>query len=143
MPILNYEAERDAKLHLRSDRSGKIATMKLPPETKPALLGAAAGAIALAFFGFNWGGWVSGGTMEKLVKDASSRAVITALAPICADNFQRAADSSSQLAELKKISSWQHAAFIEKAGWAKMPGTETISSGMATACAEMILAGKK
>jgi len=117
--------------------------MELPAETKPALMGAVAGAIALAVIGFTWGGWVSGGTVEKLVKDGSSKAVVTALAPICADNFKRAADSSSQLVELKKISSWQQAAFVEKAGWAKMPGSETIPTGMATACAEIILALKK
>lgn len=117
--------------------------MEFPVETKPALMGAAAGAIALAIIGFNWGGWVSGGTLEKLVKEGSNKAVISALAPICADNFKRAGDSAKQLAELKLISSWQQAAFVEKAGWAKMPGTDTIASGMATACAEMILALKQ
>jgi hypothetical protein len=116
--------------------------MQLPVETKPALWGAAAGAAALAVIGFTWGGWATGATVDKMVRDGSTKAVITALAPICADNFKRAADSSSQLVELRKISSWQQAAFVEKAGWAKMPGTATIASGMATACAEMILSLK-
>lgn len=116
--------------------------MEFPVETKPALMGAAVGALALAIIGFTWGGWTTGGTVDKLVKDSTSKAVVSALAPICADNFKRAADSPSQLAELKKISSWQQAAFVEKGGWAKMPGTDTISSSMATACAEMILALK-
>ncbi len=117
--------------------------MELPVETKPFLWGAAAGAIALAIMGFTWGGWVTGGTVDKLVKDGSTKAVITALAPICTDNFKRAADSAIQLVELKKVSSWQQAEFVEKAGWAKMPGAETIASGMATACAEMILSLKQ
>ncbi len=117
--------------------------MKFPIETKPALMGAAAGAIALAIIGFSWGGWVRGETAEKMVKEGSIKSVIAALAPICADNFKRASDSSNQLVELKKVSSWQQGAFVEKAGWAKMPGIETPSSGMATACAEMILALKK
>ena len=116
--------------------------MELPVNTKPLLQGAAAGAIALAIIGFTWGGWSTAGTVDKLVKESSSKAVVSALAPICADNFKRAADSPSQLIELKKISSWQQAAFVEKGGWAKMPGTDKISSGMATACAEMILALK-
>lgn len=38
--------------------------MKFPPETKPALLGAVGGAIALAIYGFTWGGWVGAGTAE-------------------------------------------------------------------------------
>lgn len=117
--------------------------MELPAETKPALMGAAVGALALAIVGFTWGGWFTGGSVDKLVKESSAKAVVSALAPICVDNFKRAADSSSQLAELKKVSSWQQAAFMEKGGWAKIPGTEKISSGMATACAEMILALKQ
>jgi len=38
--------------------------MKLPIETKPALWGAACGAIALAIVGFSWGGWVTGKKAE-------------------------------------------------------------------------------
>lgn len=116
--------------------------MNIPIETKPALFGAAAGAVALAIVGFTWGGWVTGGTAETMAKQSASKAVVAALAPICADNFSRGADATSQLAELKKISSWQHAAFVEKGGWAKMPGSTSIGSGLATACAEMILALK-
>lgn len=116
--------------------------MQIPIETKPALWGAAAGAVALAIAGFSWGGWVTAGTAETQAKQASAKAVVAALAPICADNFRRAANSPSQLVELKKISSWQQATFVEKGGWAKMPGTSSVDSSMATACAEMILALK-
>ena len=46
----------------------KVKIMEISKETKaavkPALWGAAAGAIALAIVGFNWGGWVTGGTAE-------------------------------------------------------------------------------
>ena len=38
---------------------------KLPAKTSPFLWGALAGAIALAIVGFNWGGWVTGGTSEN------------------------------------------------------------------------------
>ena len=116
--------------------------MQIPAETKPLLTGAAFGAVALAIIGFTWGGWTTSSTAEKLVKEGSSKAVASALAPICADNFKRAADASSQLVELKKVSAWQQASFVEKGGWAKMPGTEAVSSGTASACAELILALK-
>ena len=129
-------------MSLGSETSGKIETMQLPVETKPAIWGAVAGAIALAVIGFTWGGWVNATTADKMVREGSAKAVVAALAPICADNFKRATDSSNQLVELKKVSTWQQAAFVEKAGWAKMPGTQNIASGMATACAEMILAMK-
>jgi pimeloyl-ACP methyl ester carboxylesterase len=116
--------------------------MKLPVETKPAIMGAIAGAIAVAVIGFSWGGWLTANTAAANSKQASSKAVVAALAPICADNFRRASDSAGQLVELKKVSPWLQAGFVEKAGWAKMPGAASIESGMAGACAELILATK-
>ncbi len=116
--------------------------MQLPAEAKPAIWGAIGGAIALAVIGFTWGGWVTGGSVAASNKQAASKAVIAVLAPICVDNYARATDTSKQLTELKKISSWQQAAFVEKAGWAKIPGIPSVDSGMATACAEMIIALK-
>ena len=38
--------------------------MNIPIETKPALWGAAGGAVAAAIIGFTWGGWVTGGKAE-------------------------------------------------------------------------------
>lgn len=116
--------------------------MQIPVELKPALWGAAGGAAALAILGFTWGGWVTGGTAEALAAQKASTAVVTALAPICVDNFQRSTNAPAQLVELKKISSWEQASFVEKGGWAKMPGKASIDSAMARACAELILAMK-
>ncbi len=47
--------------------------MQVPSETKPALWGAAGGAIALAIVGFTWGGWMTTGTANKLAEWQSSR----------------------------------------------------------------------
>jgi len=64
---------------------GQGENMEISQETKatvkPALWGAAAGAIALAIVGFNWGGWVTGGTAETLAKNSAATAVVAALAP--------------------------------------------------------------
>jgi hypothetical protein len=38
---------------------------RLPENTSPFLWGAAAGAVALAIVGFNWGGWVTGNSADK------------------------------------------------------------------------------
>ena len=116
--------------------------MQMPSELKPALLGAVGGAAALALIGFNWGGWVTGSKAEVLANERASTAVIAALAPICLDNFRRGADAQAQLTELEKVKSWEQATFVEKGGWAKMPGTTSINSTMARKCAEMILAEK-
>lgn len=79
---------------------------------------------------------------EILAKDRVSKAVIASLAPICLDNFRRSKDASSQLVELKKVSSWEQAGFVEKGGWAKMPGVTNTDTAMARACAELIVADK-
>ena len=64
---------------------------KLPTQTTPFLWGAVAGAIVLAIFGFNWGGWVTGGTAERLAVGRADAATVSALAPICVAQFQKSA----------------------------------------------------
>ena len=111
-------------------------------ELKPALLGAIGGAAALAIIGFNWGGWVTGPTAESTAKQRVSAALVTALAPICLDNYRRSKDAGSQIAELKKAKSWEQGDFVEKAGWTKIPGPMAKETGVGKACAELILAEK-
>jgi hypothetical protein len=108
--------------------------MNIHPSLKPALWGATAGAALLAILGFTWGGWVTGGTAEN----RASSAVVLALAPVCLDQFQRTSDSIMQLAALKKVPSYDRTSFVEKAGWATMPGSTAPSSGVAKACAGLI-----
>ncbi len=102
------------------------------------LQGAAAGAIATIFIGFNWGGWVTGGSAKEMVQKSTSGALVSALAPICVDNFNRQANAAASLVELKLVSSWQQGSFIEKGGWATMPGTTTPDSAVARVCAETL-----
>jgi hypothetical protein len=123
-------------------RNKEQSTMKFPPELKPALMGAAVGAIALAIVGFTWGGWTTASSAAALAQKQASEAVIAALAPICVANFRRDKDSAAQLVELKKARSWEQASFVDKGGWAKMPGVESTDSAMSRSCAEMILAEK-
>ena len=110
--------------------------MEIPKETKaavkPALWGAAAGAVALAIVGFGWGGWVTGGTAETLAKNSAATAVVVALTPICVEKFQQAADASANLAEMKKATyAWDQSKFVEKGGWATMPGSTEPNSAVA------------
>ena len=85
---------------------------KLPAETSPFLWGAVAGAIALAIVGFNWGGWVTGGTSEKVAAGRADAAVLSALTPICVDQFQKAANAPASLAALKNTDSWQQGEYV-------------------------------
>jgi hypothetical protein len=57
------------------------------------LQGVAAGAVATMFVGFYWGGWSLGSTADKMVKERSDRAIVSALAPVCADKFRALPDA--------------------------------------------------
>ncbi len=113
--------------------------MKFPPETKPALWGVVGGAVALAIYGFTWGGWVTGGTAEKMAKQRGETAVIAALTPFCVAKFKASADAATHLAALKKISySFEQGSYVEKGGWATLPGSDKPNSDVARACAEAL-----
>ena len=105
---------------------------------KPALWGAVAGAAALAIIGFNWGNWHTGGFVTSLTEQKSREAVIAVLAPICAEQFKKGSDVTVQHAALRKESTWSRGTFIEKGGWATLPGQKSPTSGVAGACAEML-----
>ena len=109
---------------------------------KRLLQGAAVGAVTAMVIGFNWGGWTLGGTAKEMAQKSASSAVVAVLAPICVDKFQHATDSPGTLVELKKISSWQQASFVEKGGWATFPGSPTPDSAVARACGETLAALK-
>jgi len=100
--------------------------------------GIAIGAVATMLVGFSFGGWVTGGTARKTAERDAKYATIVALAPICVDKFENNADAAMNLSTLKKISLWQQASFIEKGGWATMPGASEVDMGVAQACAELL-----
>ncbi|MGI9419899.1 MAG: hypothetical protein ACR2RA_18905 [Geminicoccaceae bacterium] len=107
-------------------------------KTKPILMGAIGGAVALAIVGFGLGGWVTGGTAEELAEDRADSAVVAALAPICVAQFQQQSGVDTRLSELSEIRSFKRATYIVDGGWATMPGSEASNKDVARACAEMI-----
>jgi hypothetical protein len=103
------------------------------------LQGIALGAVATMIVGFNWGGWMMGSTAAKMADISAKSAVVAAIAPICVQQFQMSADAATNMAEMKKTTTpYQQAAFIEKGGWAMMPGSTTVSSGVSEACAKLL-----
>ena len=119
---------------------------KLPVETRPFLWGAAVGALALAIIGFAWGGWVTGGSAEKLAAERAEQAIVASLVPICVAQFQgqKSPDAKGRLAAMKAIESWQQGDYIQKGGWATMPGAadnaepnRDVASGCAAALVKL------
>jgi hypothetical protein len=100
--------------------------------------GAVAGAALSMAIGFGWAGWTLGGTVAKMVEESGRTAVITALAPISVDKFQHASNATENLAELRKTASYQQGTFVEKGGWATLPGSDASNYAVAQACANML-----
>lgn len=116
--------------------------MNIPVEAKPAMWGVVGGAILAAIIGFTWGGWVTGGTAAASATQRADSAVIAALAPICADRFKNTTDAASNLTALKKIDSWSQGDYVEKGGWAGLPGSIPPAqvTAVAKACATLLAA---
>lgn len=114
--------------------------MQTPEHTKPVLWGAAGGAVALAIVGFAWGGWTTAGKAELATRTQVDEAVVGALAPVCVERFQRAGDAPARLAALKEINEYERSSFIEKGGWAGVPGKDMPDrlSAVARACATLL-----
>lgn len=114
--------------------------MQFPEWLKPGLYGAACGAAALAIVGFNWGGWVTGGTARAMASDQSRTDVVTALSLICVDQSKRDPQLAERVTALKAASSWTRGDLVMKNGWATMPGTTAGNSQVAKDCAEKLSA---
>ena len=112
--------------------------MKTPEWLKPALQGAAAGAIALAIVGFSWGGWVTGGTAKQMASDQARLEVVAALVPICLEQSKQDPQVVVTLGELKDASSYQRSDMLMKAGWATMPGSSDPNRQVAIGCMEKL-----
>jgi hypothetical protein len=104
--------------------------------------GALAGAVATMVIGFAWGGWMLGSTATKMVDEASRSAVMAALAPICVDKFQHASNAAENLALLKKTASYQQGSFVDKGGWATLPGGDASNYALSQACATALADAK-
>src|SRR5260221_7838249 len=95
----------------------KASKMERFAKLKPALWGAAFGAVAISIIGFSQFGWTLGSTAERMANERAQTAVVGALGPICVERFQRQADAPAKLAEFNKVStSWDRRSFIENGG---------------------------
>jgi hypothetical protein len=113
----------------------------LQGESRTRLLqGIAIGAVASMVIGFSWGGWTTGGSANKLAAERADTAVVAALTPICVQKFLQNSDAKSNLAVLQKISSnWEQGDYLEKGGWATLPGATSPDYHLARACAEKLV----
>jgi hypothetical protein len=105
------------------------------------LQGATAGAVATIVVGFSWGGWSLSSTADKMAKEQSERAVVAALAPVCADKFRALPDAAAKTTALSKVRFWNRAAEFPKE-FITLPGEAYPSSALVYACSTLLLAPK-
>ena len=106
---------------------------------KPVFLGLVGATIFFVILFTHGSVWFNPWAAEALAKKAADAAVVTALAPVCVDQFKRANDASANLAALKKITSeYDQETFVTKGGWATMPGSDSPRYGVAKLCAQML-----
>ena len=108
----------------------------MKPETagkvKFGVWGLICGAVIAMIIGFAWGGWITGGTGQKLTDEA----VLASQAAICVAQFMKQPNYEEKLKALGEVGSWQRAEVIEKGGWDRMPGQEKAGYAVARACAD-------
>ncbi|AVX05239.1 hypothetical protein [Maritalea myrionectae] len=108
--------------------------MQLPTWTKPALWGAGAGAITLAFVGFTWGGWVTGASAEDLATEMTETAVAEVLTPYCVRSSKTDPKAKEIFVQYEEASAYQRRQIIEKAGWATPLGAEEPNRELVKTC---------
>jgi hypothetical protein len=98
------------------------------------------GSVVLTMIiGFAWGGWVTGGTARSMAQTIADEAVLKRLAPMCVVQFKQAPGKDQKLEELGKTDSWKRSEYVEKQGWATMPGEEKPDSKVAEECARLLM----
>jgi hypothetical protein len=102
------------------------------------LQGAAAGAVVTLVVGFNWGGWVTGGTAKDMVQRSSTTAVVAALSPICVDKFQHSAEGRHEHDRTEEGQLVPASVVHREGRWATLPGSDAANSAVAQACANML-----
>ena len=99
---------------------------------KYGVLGLVCGAVIVMIMGFVWGGWTTTGTTQRMTKEA----VLASQAAICVAQFMKEPNHGEKLKEFEKLSGWEKVQFVEKGGWAMMPGGEKADVYACRACAD-------
>jgi hypothetical protein len=92
--------------------------------------GIVGGAAIAMIIGFNWGGWSTSSTTQKM----SEEAVLASRAAICAAQFMNAPNHQLLVEEFLETTSYMRSDIIQKGGWDKMPGQGKAAWGVSSPC---------
>jgi len=111
-------------------------------QIKPFVWGMGVGAIVLLIVIFSAGWVVTSGSAQLKAKTMSADAVLARLAPIGVAQFMQDPNKEKRLQELKKLESWgenNRTDYVEKQGWATMPGEKNPDSSVADEVARRLV----
>ena len=116
--------------------------MQIPVWLKPALWGAAAGAVAISIVGFSQLGWYTSSSADRMAQDRAEAAVVVALVPFCVTKAQQDPDHAVLAKFQSEQSSYSRSDLVMKAGWATLGSAKFGDNALARACSEQLHVAK-
>ena len=108
-------------------------------QIKPFAWGMAVGAVVLLIVVFSAGWVVTSGSAQLKAKAMATDAVMDRLAPISIAQFMEDPNREARLKELKELDYWKRGEYVQKQGWATMPGEKEADSTVAAECARRLV----
>jgi hypothetical protein len=106
---------------------------------KPVAWGFVIGAIFTMIVGFNWGGWTTSSSTDRIAMERSTAAVTAALVPVCLEKSKADPAAAKKLGALKALtSSYDQRDAVVKDGWATI-GAGEANRDVAEACASQLV----
>jgi hypothetical protein len=109
---------------------------------KPFVWGMAVGMVVLLIVIFSAGWVVTSGTAKAEAKAMAADAVMDRLAPIALSQFMQDPNKEERLNEMKKLNSWgqnNRSDYVQKQGWATMPGEKKPDGELADEVARRLM----
>ena len=131
-----YKESREAGLSRFVRREEFEMTENKRPWSPPQIIWSALiGIVVWTAVGFSWFGQGFGWVTQGAAKQASAKAVVENLATICVAQARGASDAETALTTFADLANWKRREYVETAGWANMPGSESSQNGVAELCA--------
>ncbi len=114
--------------------------MQLRPTKTMAFWACVATSAVTMAIGFGAAGWVTGGTADKMAQTAAEEAQARLVADACVAKYAAHDGFATDLAALKKVSSWKQGDIVAEGGWATLAGMKEPLDDAARLCANKLVA---
>jgi hypothetical protein len=95
--------------------------------------------VAWSALGFSWFGHGFDWTTQTGAKRMTEAVLMDHLSGICVAQARAGAGATASLKNLGEVGQWDRREFVERKGWATMPGSESPVGGVADLCVSKLL----